>query len=83
MAKIRTRTAGKRPTATGAARTQAQRPAIVHSSIYLPEAVYEELRKIAFEERLKIHDIVLEGIDAAMRRRGYPPIESLKAGRKR
>ena len=83
MAKIRTRTAGKRPTATGAARTQAQRPAIVHSSIYLPEAVYEALRKIAFEERLKIHDVVLEGIDAALRRRGYPTVENVKARKKR
>jgi hypothetical protein len=38
-----------------------QRPSIVHSSLYLPEPVYEALRKIAFEERLKIHDVVLEG----------------------
>jgi hypothetical protein len=40
------------------------------------KAVYEALRKIAFEERLKIHDIVLEGIDAALRRRGYPSVEN-------
>jgi hypothetical protein len=52
-----------------AARKQAERPSIVHTSLYLPEPVYESLRKIAFEERLKIHDIVLEGIDAALRRR--------------
>ena len=30
-----------------------------------------ELYRIAFEERLKIHDVVLEGIDIALRRRGY------------
>ena len=66
--------------ATGADRRQPERPSIVHSSLYLPEPVYEALRKIAFEERLKIHDIVLEGIDAALRRRGYPSIESLRAG---
>jgi hypothetical protein len=84
MARVRTSTAPKRPSATGAARTQAQRPAIVHhSSLYLPEPVYEALRKIAFEERLKIHDIVVEGIDAALRRRGYPSVESLKAGKRR
>ncbi len=41
------------------------------------------LRKIAFEERLKIHDVVLEGIDSALTRRGYPSVESLKAGKKR
>jgi hypothetical protein len=52
------------------------------SSLYLPEAVYEALRKIAFEERVKIHDVVLEGIDLALRRRGYPSIEALKVGKK-
>ena len=51
--------------------------------MYLPEPVYESLRKIAFEERLKIHDLVLEGIDLALRRRGYPSVENLKAGKKR
>jgi hypothetical protein len=43
---------------TGATRKQAERAAVVKSSLYLPEAA---LRKIAFEERLKIHDVVLEG----------------------
>ena len=47
---------------TGAAGKQAS---IVHTSLYLPEPVYEALRKIPFEERLKIHDVVLEGIDLA------------------
>jgi hypothetical protein len=56
---------------TGAHRKLAERPSIVHTSLYLPEPVYEALRKIAFEERLKIHDVVLEGIDLALRRRGY------------
>ena len=60
-----------------------ERTPIIHSSIYLPEPVYEALRKIAFEERLKIHDIVLEGIEAALRRRGYPSVDSLKAGKRR
>jgi hypothetical protein len=69
--------------ATVAARKQTERPSIVHTSLYLPEPVYEALRKIAFEERLKIHDVVLEGIDLALRRRGYPSIEGVKAGKKR
>jgi hypothetical protein len=70
-------------TSVGAARKQTERPSIVHTSLYLPELVYEALRKIAFEERLKIHDVVLEGIDLALRRRGYPSIEGLKARKKR
>jgi hypothetical protein len=56
----------------GADRKEAERPSIVHPSLYLPEPVYEALRKIAFKERLKIHDVVLEGIDLALRRRRYP-----------
>jgi hypothetical protein len=69
--------------ATGAVRSRPERPSVIHSSLYLPEPVYEALRKIAFDERLKINDVVLEGIDAALRRRGYPSVENLKAGKKR
>ena len=83
MARRSTPTTRKRIGATSAARTPTERSSIVHSSLYLPEPVYEALRKIAFEERLKIHDLVLEGIDAALRRRGYPSVENLKAGKKR
>jgi len=73
----------KRSAANGTAGKQTERPSIVHSSLYLPEPVYEALRKIAFDERLKIHDVVMEGIDAVLRRRGYPSVETLKAGEKR
>jgi hypothetical protein len=59
------------------------RPDIVHSSLYLPEPVYEALRETAFKERCKIHDLVLEGIGLALRKRGYSSVGGLKAGRKR
>jgi hypothetical protein len=59
------------------------RPDVVHSSIYLPEAVYEALRETAFHERCKIHDIIMQGIDLALRKRGYPSVDDLKTGRKR
>ena len=75
MARRSTPTTRKRIGATSAARTPTERSSIVHSSLYLPEPVYEALRKIAFDERVKIHDLVLEGIDAALRRRGYPSVE--------
>ncbi len=55
------------------------RPGIVHTSLYLPEAVYEALREVAFEERARIHDLVLEGIELALRKRAYPSIADLKA----
>jgi hypothetical protein len=82
MARPSGSTIRKRIKAISAARTPTERSSIVHSSLYLPEPVYEALRKIAFDERAKIHDIVLEGIDAALLRRGYPSVESLKAGKK-
>jgi hypothetical protein len=83
MARRSTRTAAKHARSTGATRMPTERPSTVHSSLYLPEPVYEALRKIAFDERVKIHDLVLEGIDAALRRRGYPSGASLKARKKR
>ena len=82
MVRRSTRTTLRQAGATGAAPNQSRRPP-VHSSLYLPEPVYEALRKIAFEERLKIHDVVMEGIDLALRRRRYPSVESLRAGKRR
>jgi hypothetical protein len=75
-----------RPIPSGASRRPAdgsRRPDVVHSSLYLSETVHEALRKIAFDERCKIHDVVLEGIGLALRKRGYPALDDLKAGRKR
>ena len=46
------------------------RPDIVHTSVYLPEATYEALRRIAFEERCRIHDLMIEGIGLALKKRG-------------
>jgi len=37
---------------------------------------------VAFDERVKIHGLVMEGIEAALRRRGYPSVESLKGWKK-
>ena len=74
------------PTTSGAPKEPAGRrlrPDIVHSSLYLPGPVYEALRETAFEERCKIHDLVMQGIDLALRKRGYPSFDDLKANRKR
>jgi hypothetical protein len=32
--------------------------------------------------RCKIHDLVMQGIEVALKKRGYPSIEDLKAGKK-
>ena len=81
-----TKRSKSRPTPSSASREAAGRvlrPDVVHSSLYLPEGVHEALREVAFHERCKIHDLVMQGIDLALRKRGYPSIDDLKAGRKR
>ena len=74
------------PTASGEfAQPAGRRPRsdVVHSSLYLPKPVYEALREAAFKERCKIHDLVMQGIDLALRKRGYPSVDDLRVGRKR
>ena len=63
----------RRPPARRVKRSEPKgdRPSVVHTSLYLPAPMYEALRTIAFEERCKIHDLVLEGITATLRKRGY------------
>jgi hypothetical protein len=58
------------------------RPDIVHTSVYLPREVHRRLREIAFTRDVKIHDVIMEGIDAALRKHGHPTVEALKVGRK-
>ena len=47
-------------------------------SVYLKEPVYEQLRRLAFEERGKMHDYLLEGLDSVFRARGLPSIAELE-----
>ena len=81
MAKCRK--SGPVPSSASRGPAGASRPDVVHSSLYLPEPVYEALRETAFKERCKIHDLVMEGIGLALRKRSYPSIDALKAGRQR
>jgi hypothetical protein len=55
------------------------RPDIKHTSVYLPEAAYEALRRVAFDERRKIHDLLMEGVELALKKRGYPALADMKA----
>jgi hypothetical protein len=71
MAK-RSRTTPKQPDAPTKPAGRQPRPDIVHSSVYLPTAVHEALREVAFKERCKIHDVISEGIGLALKKRGYP-----------
>ena len=55
----------------------AKRPGIKQHTAYLPEPVHEQLRTLAFEERNKIHDYLLEGLNRVFADRGLPSIEDL------
>ncbi len=55
------------------------RSGIKHTSVYLPEAAYEALRQVAFDERRKIHDLLIEGVELALKKRGYPALADMKA----
>jgi hypothetical protein len=69
MAK-RSRTPATALGGTGKLVRRQRRAGIVHSSVYLPTVIHEALREVAYRERLKIHDIILEGIEMALRKRG-------------
>jgi hypothetical protein len=69
---------GPRLIASVAPAGRRQRPDIVHTSIYVPNGVYQALREIAFRQDCKVHDLIMEGIDAVLANRRYPSIEKLR-----
>ena len=54
-----------------------RRPGIKQQTAYLPEPVYEQLRKLAFDERRRIHSYIMEGLDRVFHDRGLPSVEAL------
>jgi hypothetical protein len=40
----------------------------VRATLYLPVAVHEELRKLAFQQRRSQHELLQEGVDAVLER---------------
>ena len=55
---------------------RAKRP-VKQQTVYLPLPVYEQLRRLAFEERVKMHGLLMEGLDRVFRDRGLPGLEEL------
>jgi hypothetical protein len=78
MPKRRRSPAGKESAAAKPA-SRWTRQGIKHTSVYLPEAAYEALRKVAFDERRKIHDLLIEGVELALKKRGSPALADRKA----
>jgi hypothetical protein len=46
-------------------------------SVYLEPPVFERLRVLAFEERTKMHTLMLEAVDLLLKKRGQPSIKKL------
>lgn len=61
------------PPAAGGSR----RPEVKQQTVYLPLATYEQLRRLAFEERVKMHQLLMEGLDRVFRARGLPGLREL------
>ena len=60
-----------------ARRRSATKEATIQQTVYLPPAVHDQLRELAFSERVKMHTIIMEGLDAVFRARGLKSIEEL------
>ena len=60
------------------ANTKTARTRPVQQTAYLSPPVHEQLRHLAYEERVKMHDLLLEGLDLVFKKRGLLSIEELK-----
>jgi hypothetical protein len=54
-----------------------KRPGIRQQTAYLPEAVYQQLRKLAYEEEAKMHDYLMHGLDLVFKEKGLKAIDEL------
>jgi hypothetical protein len=51
------------------------------TSVYLEPPVFDELRALVYEERTKMHTLMLEAVDLLLKKRGRPSIKKLTGGR--
>lgn len=63
--------------AAKAAKTSGRRPGIKQQTAYLALPVYEQVRRLAFEENTKMHTLLMEGLDRVFKNRGLPSIAEL------
>jgi hypothetical protein len=54
-----------------------RRPGFRQQTAYLPLPVYEQLRQLAFEERVKMHDFLMQGLDMVFKAKGLKSIAEL------
>lgn len=65
------------PAASPQVADSGNRPGVKQQTAYLKLPVYEQLRRLAFEERGKMHDYLIEGLDLVFRKRGLPGVSEL------
>ena len=57
-----------------------EKSTIHRQTVYLPHSVYEQLRQLAFDERLKMHDYLMQGLDLVFQNKGLPKYLALARG---
>ncbi len=60
-----------------AARRSATKAATIQQTNYLPPSVHEQLRELAHVERVKMHDLTMEGLDLFFKKRCLKSIAEL------
>ena len=58
-------------------RTGGTKATTIQQAVYLPPAVHDQLRELAFAERAKMHGLLMEGLDLVFRKRGLKSITEL------
>lgn len=54
-----------------------EKGSIKSTTVYVPEVVYEQWRELAFTERKKMHDYLIEGLERVFEDRGLKSIDEL------
>ena len=67
-------TAPGEPAPPAAAR---RRSDTIQQTVYLPPAIHDQLRELAFVERVKMHALIMEGLDTVFRSRGLRSLADL------
>ena len=63
--------------ASGLRKPIGKRRRVTQQTAYLPVPVYEQIRRLAFEENTKMHSLLMEGLDRVFKDRGLPSIAEL------
>lgn len=56
---------------------QARTAKTIQQTLYLPPAVHDQLRSLAFHRRVKMHTIILQGLDKVFQENGLKSISEL------